>query len=437
MYGYDFRASPGLFHPVPAMNYRILGIMAMIAILAVVAFYYQPPADEGAKMKVTEEHNTVLDVASGARTGPIPESVSRASNAFAVDLYSMLSRGEGNVLFSPMGIFAAFSLVYEGAEGDTAEQLEDAFGFEPDDILRASDVVRMVSTLKGPDGSVRAASSMWPPEESSLYDSYVSVVRDVYRAEIKTAEDGGDRIGEVSRWALAGTGGRVADLMPPGGADPGSGTILGSLVRVDGVWENQFPVESTSKGEFWNGTSYVPADFMALTGMFGHASDDLAQVIRMPYREDGISMLVVLPYGRGGIDSLEESLSVGMIERWRQDLVPENVNVHIPKIRMAAGHHLQQPLRSLGVADVFDGASSDLSGMGPAESGRIYVGAAVHGTYLEVNEYGTGGAAGSGGAAGAAPEPARKFVADHPFIILVLDEGSGSILLVGRVADPA
>jgi serpin B len=118
----------------------------------------------------------------------------------------------------------------------------------------------------------------------------------------------------------------------------------------------------------------------------------------------------------------------------------QQVDVALPKFKMSSGFMLAQVLAALGVKDAFDPERADFSGM-DGRSHWLYVSAVLHKAYIDVNEKGTEAAAATAVvmmARGAARpvEPPREFRADHPFLFLIRDSTTGSILFMGRVAKP-
>ena len=160
----------------------------------------------------------------------------------------------------------------------------------------------------------------------------------------------------------------------------------------------------------------------------------------MPYEGGRLSMLVILPDDRDGMGSLEEAISAGQIGQWRQEMRPQKVDVLVPKFTTKTQYDLEKPLSSLGMTDVFDRNLADLSGIADVGPGRnLYVSSAFHDAYVGVNEQGTEAAAVTTVSINldSAPYPSPpRFVADHPFIFIVQDDESGTILFMGRLSDP-
>jgi serpin B len=151
-------------------------------------------------------------------------------------------------------------------------------------------------------------------------------------------------------------------------------------------------------------------------------------------------MLIVLPKQREGLPAVERSLTAAQWKAWcdRMSSRPE-VQVSLPKFRMTSFVSLKETLMSLGMRDAFDPAQADFSGM----DGRkrwLYINAVLHKAFVDVNEKGTEAAAATevGIAPTAVPAPpSTVFRADHPFLFGIRDTGSGSVLFLGRIENPA
>ena len=362
----------------------------------------------------------------------IPPEVSAASNGFAVDFYRGAAGDGGNIFFSPISVYMAFSMVGEGAGGDTAAQLRHAFGFEPDTELRHSHTAALVSALNRPDphAALAAANSLWLAEWFEPHGQYVDVVRNVYLADVNTADFSGDGISRINGWAAEKTSGRITEVLEPGSLDASTAAAILNAVHFKGTWATKFAAADTREGVFWTGARTVQADFMRTEGMFGHARADGIQALRLPYEGGRLSMLVLLPDNRDGIGRLEGSLTAESVARWNGLLASTKLDVTMPKFEMRTGYDLVPHLEGLGVTDVFDQAAADLSGI---SDGGLYVDAAVHDAYVRVNEEGTEAAAVT--AVTLTESAAERFTADHPFVFMILD--GETILFMGRVSDPS
>ena len=371
--------------------------------------------------------------------------IATVNNCFAVNFYRQISNNNDNIFFSPISVYAAFSMVAEGAKGETASQLQGIFGFEPDRDLRHSATAGLMSSLNRPDPDVAIlmANSLWLAEGFEPYDSYVDTVQNTYLSNINSVDFLGDGVGQINDWTAEKTQGKIPSVLSSDAVDERTAFVLLNAIYFKGAWAVSFPEEYTHELDFWTGTHEVKADFMSMTMQFGYTESDGVQVLRMPYRGERLSMLVMLPSERNGLNHLEEIAAPEQIDRWKEDLLPTRVDILLPKFEMKTSYDLTRPLRDLGAANVFDQNISDLSAMADLRSHqRLYVDTAIQDAYVKVNEEGTEAVAVTkigGGIISTSlkpPEPV-PFIADHPFLFLIQDDESGTILFMGRVSDPS
>ena len=381
----------------------------------------------------------------------IPEEIATANNAFAADFYGQISADPDNIFFSPTSMYAAFSVLYEGAGSDTATQMQDTFGFEPDRAARHAAAASMLASVNRDDqyATLDMANALWLANWFAPYDSYLDTARNVYVASVETLDftevgDDGEKtsVKRINDWASENTNGKIDQVITDDAVDVLTAMVINNAIYFNGTWVTQFPVEDTEESDFYkSGAESVSADFMNVEAEFDYASTDDVQVLRMPYKGDRLSMLVVLPHDVDGIGQLEKSLSAGQMERWMAGLESQEVTVSVPKFEFKTRYDLKEPLMSMGMTDVFVPSASDLSGVANlAEIGEnLYVSKATQDAYVNVNEEGTEAAAVTTVTVTieSFQPPPPSFIADHPFIFTIYDEESGMILFMGRVSDPS
>lgn len=379
---------------------------------------------------------------------PIPESISAASNLFAVDFYRRVSGdGADNHFFSPLGMFTAFSMLYEGARGQTAGQLDDAFGFDEDTAARHNATARMISSVNrdDPDAELVLANALWISDsyEDAIRDEYVDTARRVYAAAVNAVsftertgpENEIEGVRLINEWAGENTNGRINDVISDDSVSSLTAAVINNAIYFKGMWLHAFDENMTRMSDFWTADGPVDADFMRKTVRLDYAEYDDAQVLRLPYRGDRLSMVVALPAERGGLAALEAEMTAGLVDRWNQDMSDTEVYALIPKFEMKTRYDLKPPLADAGVTDVFSESDANLTGMAGIP---LFVSTATQDAYVKVNEEGTEAAAVTtmDDRATSAPPPPTEFVADHPFLFAIQDDESGAILFMGRVADP-
>jgi hypothetical protein len=160
------------------------------------------------------------------------------------------------------------------------------------------------------------------------------------------------------------------------------------------------------------------------------------QIVELPYGDDGLAMIVVWPDDVDGLAALEERLSAEQLEGWLSQLAMRELKVDLPRFQIKSHFGLNEVMQSLGVRRAFNPGEADLTGI--SSSGELYLSAAVHEAFVDVNEEGTEAAGATGQAVSAFSEPPEPdtFRADHPFAFMIRDRGTGSILFLGRVVNP-
>jgi serpin B len=171
---------------------------------------------------------------------------------------------------------------------------------------------------------------------------------------------------------------------------------------------------------------------------FRYGEDDHVQILELPYVGDDLAMIVLLPKKVDGLLELEAALTVQNLENWMASLWDTKVRVFLPQLKISHGFQLNDALVSMGMVDAFDRSKADFSGVDGVEN-RLYITAALHKAFVDVNEEGTEAAAATAVVMTlkAMPLPTPIFRADHPFVFLIRENSTGSILFLGRVVNPA
>ena len=183
----------------------------------------------------------------------------------------------------------------------------------------------------------------------------------------------------------------------------------------------------------------VQTHMMWTFAKFGYVERSGVQALEMPYVGGALSMVVLLPREIDGLPDLEGTLNAKTILAWTKKLRRQRVEVHFPRFAMTRYYPLSAALQSMGLRDAFSQKDADFTGV--TSAGQLFIDTVVHKAFVEVNEKGTEAAAATGmakaaGKGGKPPPPPPVFRADHPFVFVIRDMRSGSILFIGRVMNP-
>jgi serpin B len=375
--------------------------------------------------------------------------------AFACDLYRQLAAAEGNLFFSPYSISSALAMTYAGARGETAAQMAATLRFSPaPEALhpafaalaeRLNAMQAPMETQAGENKrrlTVRIANSLWPQQGFALLPEFLDLNRRFYGATVTPLDYAGS--GEaaratINRWVEDMTEAKIKNLVPEGALDARTRLVLVNAVYFLGDWHAPFDERQTREAAFRMGdTRTVQARLMYQRRQFRYADLDRLQILQMDYAGGGLSMLVLLPKAvDGGTETIAGMLNAENLKSWREALASAEVDVFFPTFRMESAFQLEKTLPAMGMSDAFSAARADFSGM----NGRrdLFIGAALHKAFVDVKEWGTEAAAATAigmRVTAARPTQPALFRADHPFVFLIQDNETGSVLFMGRVADP-
>ena len=370
------------------------------------------------------------------------DALVKGNTAFALRMHQELSSKEGNLFFSSFSISSALGMTYAGARNNTKREMKEALHFTGgrDGLCRSFGELRerLNTVQKAGDIKLSIANAIWAEKSHTFLPGFMDLVQKKYKSKIsladfiKNAET--ERKG-INTWVEKQTNDTIKDLIPQGVLDALTRMVLVNAIYFKGDWASQFKKSHTREREFTvTAEKKVKAKMMYQRGEFRLAEDADTQALEMPYKGDSLSMLVLLPKQKNGIGNLEKTLTAEKLSDLVAKLRKTTVEVTLPKFKVKTGYDLIPPLKSLGMKDAFADAA-DFSGMDGTRD--LYISAILHKAFVEVDEKGTEAAAATAVVIETLSERVYpKFNADHPFLFLIRDKATGSILFMGRLVDP-
>jgi len=386
------------------------------------------------------------------------------NNKFALELYAKLCSEEGNLFFSPYSISTALAMAHAGARGQTEAQMAKVLHFptrsggswpDPNQKLNYSEQVRnrqrfhsafgvIIKDLnaRGKKGGyeLTVANALWGQKGYGIVTNFIRVVLDYYGGECKQVDF--IKATETARktintWVEKETNDKIKNLIQKGVLDSMTRLVLTNAIYFKGNWARQFKKDRTKDAPFTlaNGKK-VDVGMMNQTAEFNYMETESFQGLELPYVDDELSMIILLPKEFDGLDEFEKTLTVENLSKWMDELHNREVRVSVPKFKMTSQFALTSVLKSMGMIDAFS-VNADFSGM----NGRrdLFISAVIHKAYVDVNEEGTEAAAATAVTmklTSVGPTRIPVFQADHPFLFVIRDNHSGSILFIGRVMNP-
>jgi len=383
--------------------------------------------------------------------------VVNANNQFAIDLYSELSKNEnGNLFYSPYSVSAALAMTYEGASGQTADEMKSVFYFPENNVLRPNFAAIYNNINQGNSQyELRTGNALWVQQDFNLLQDYSSTVEKYYSGKAANVDFVTET--EKSRQTINSfieeqTNNKIKDLIPDGLLSSMTRLVLTNAIYFKGTWEWEFDKSDTSDQDFkTTPTNTVKTPMMHMEpdkARFNYADLEKLQIIELPYKGEEVSMLILLPkqgetYNpfTDDVINLEYTLddielSSEKLNEYKSQMRETKLDsIYMPKFEFDTKYLMKDTLISLGMPTAFSPNEADFSKM--TGSRELYIDSVIHQAYVKVDEKGTEAAAATAVVMSfRSAGPGNSFKADHPFIFIIQEKKTGNILFIGRVTDP-
>ena len=404
-------------------------IFAIIILLAVLFLHpYQP------------DQSSRADNTGSTQQGM--QDVANANNKFAFDLYSELDKSEkGNIFYSPYSISAALAMTFEGAKGQTADEMKSVFHFPENKILRPNFAAIYNDINKGAKYyELRTGNALWVQRDFPFLVDYSSRVEKYYGGKATNLDFVKET--EKSRQTINSfideqTNNKIKDLIPTGFLNAMTRLVLTNAIYFKGTWQWEFDTSDTRNDDF-----KIAPDNIVKTQMmnmnpgktkFNYADTGDLQILELPYKGNEISMLVLLP--TEDFATIEPTLTEEKLHEYKFQMKETKLDsISLPKFKFDTKYSMKDTLSALGMPTAFL-ESADFSGMTGKRD--LFISFVVHQAYVKVDEKGTEAAAATAVGMGTTSiRPRTDFRADHPFIFIIQERDTGNILFFGRVVNP-
>jgi serine protease inhibitor len=370
-------------------------------------------------------------------------SVSASFNRFGFELFRQLrvasSQIDANIFISPLSVGMVLSMVYNGAANETARAFSSVLHFDgktPDQINR--EILELRQQLKSHDPGLEllVANSLWYRQNVKFEESFLARNREFFDAEIAPLDFGSPQaLSRINGWVSTNTKGKIPKIVDQIGRD--HVMFLINAVYFKGQWKNKFDPTNTKNEDFHlaNGSKkQVP--MMARAGSYVYRRGERFEVVTLPYAGDKVAMTVVLPEKGLPLTELLKQLDAGKWDDLFQRSSSSPGSVKLPRFKLTYESKLNDALKALGLGVAFDGAKADFTGMRKVRD--LVISEVKHKTFVEVNEEGTTAAAATSAAIGVTSvrQQPFEFVADRPFLVVLRNVGTASVLFVGAINNP-
>jgi serine protease inhibitor len=297
---------------------------------------------------------------------------------------------------------------------------------------------------------LQIANRLWGQTDYKFLPDFLKTTANNYGAGVKQVDFKNAREEArqtINAWIEEQTNDKIKELIKPDVLPEDTRLVLTNAIYFKAAWMLPFSPKQTMDGDFTlvDGKK-VKAKLMRANNRTKYFKGEGFEAAELPYEEaerpgrildeHDLSMIVLLPNKSDGLPAFEKTLTAANLTKWLGKLSIHNVDVTLPKFKLTSEFMLKDGLSKMGMPIAFDRNKADFSGMTTSE--RLFINHVVHKAFVDVNEAGTEAAASTAVVMtpASAPPPAT-FLADHPFVYLIRDNRTGSILFLGRVVDPS
>jgi serpin B len=424
--------------------------MAALRCVLVVAIGFALFGSSGCKREAPEETTVPSEQADQVPSETVAAAtLPDANTAFAFNLYGALRAEDGNLFLSPYSVSAALAMTLAGARGETAQQMTDVLcvgGLEED--LGAAfggldQILHSRADLGDPEAGegfdLHVVNALWPQAGYELLDAFVETLTTQYRAELRELDYEADPEAArltINDWVSEQTAERIENLIPEGIIDAMTRLVLTNAIYFNAPWLEPFHPDSTVTEPFTRlDGELIDVAMMHKTGTLLYAELDVGIAVEIPYNGNQLAMLVLLP-DEGAFNAFDASLDVDVYAGIVESLVSERIALGLPRFEYEYATSLVPALEGLGMTDAFDGERSNFSGI--TGDTDLVVSDVLHKAFVSVDEEGTEAAAATAVVmrATAMPTQPLEITVNRPFLFVLRDRPTGSVLFIGRVLEP-
>lgn len=369
-----------------------------------------------------------------------------ADNAFGLDLFRALhadTETPVNFMISPLSISMALSMAWNGAETETRDEMAEAMrvkDFKRDEVNQIYRDLANALTTNDPKVTMEIANSIWYRQGYHVEESFLSVNHTYYDAEVNAADfSDPNTVKQINKWVSDKTHKKIDQIITDIPAE--AVLYLINALYFKGTWQQEFNPENTQKMGFMvTSDDYAEVDMMGREDTLNYYRNEIFSAIELPYGDGNFNMSILLPHYTKNLSEVVDQLNAENWEKWQKAFSKTGpIDIRLPKFKVEYEVILNKQLQAMGMQQAYTTAA-DFSGINPARD--LFISFVKHKTFVEVDEEGTEAAAvtiiGFETTSVNPDEPEKiAFHCDRPFLFIINEKSTGTILFMGKVGNPA
>jgi len=359
------------------------------------------------------------------------------NNSFAVSVYSELSQPEQNLVFSPYSLHTNLSLLWCGAKGKTKKELIQAL-FLP---RRNTEIFELFNR------PVRlvTATALFTHNEIELLSSFESKASKHFGASLLPIDfhNSAAAAAEMNGWIQEKTQGKIPSLITEDDLNEQTKLVIANAVYFEKKWAHPFLASNTKTASFYpQDLPEIDVEMVRQTHSFPYFETENAQIVSLPFAKEksaNAECLLILPSEDSSLAELEEHLDAETLSTWMKNLKKTSVAVQLPKFSLSNRLSMDEALQSLGIETAYTEAAH----FGGIDGTReLFLQTCLHEAFFSLDEKGVTAAAATTSHMGMTcmppeKEPEASFIAERPFLFMIVSKETNDILFMGRYTNPS
>uniref|UniRef100_A0A3P9HNC4 Serpin peptidase inhibitor, clade A (alpha-1 antiproteinase, antitrypsin), member 10a n=1 Tax=Oryzias latipes TaxID=8090 RepID=A0A3P9HNC4_ORYLA len=377
----------------------------------------------------------LLGPASQETINPALVDLTNRNADFGTRMYrAIASRTDDNIFLSPFTLSTGLLVLLSATSGSTQEQLFQGLTLTGLDHQSLPDLFRTLRNvvLRRDAANLQQGAAIFPGENFQQSTAFQDLVQNKFGVKAQKLSYTLPRESEdaINRWAQEQTEGKIQELVPS--LDPQTQLLLASVASYQTRFNPPFNSSVTLDERFFVDKYHVvmvPMMFRADKYFLAYDRSVKVGVLKLPMA-DGAAMLVVLPDEDVDITAVEDEVTSENIQAWIRQLKKTKLEVQLPRFTLESSYSLKNTLQTLNITQVFED-DADISNMGGAKGTKLTQ--VYHKSVISVDETTDDGIQGRD-AAFATPPP--RLTINRPFIFIIFQQTTGSLLFMGRITNP-
>jgi serine protease inhibitor len=366
----------------------------------------------------------------------------KSDQQFAIEFFANVFNEEAaeldkNFMISPLSLSMALAMTWNGADGETKAVMQKVLkldGYTDQEVNEYYEKLREALLKTDPSTKLAIANSIWTNKNIKIKDDFIRLNNEYFNSTVESVDfSDANSVKLMNKWAADNTNNLITHVLDK--TNPNALMYLMNALYFKGIWTSEFNPRNTSSKPFYSEDGQTKnVDMMHQKSSFNYNENQTMQIVELPYGNQAFSMIVLLPKeGNKLADVTQELQNSNSWGNLVSGLRSTQVDLYLPKFKTEYSRVLNDVLEKMGMGIAFEPGAADFSRMTDADAFISFV---EQFTYINTDEVGTEAAAVT--VVGIEltsyqPDRTATFNANRPFIYIIRENSTGSILFMGAV----